>query len=280
MDGLADVQEVELDTPFGKPSDAYITGVLAGVPVVFLARHSRGHTIMPSELNFKANIHGLKQLSVERILSISAVGSLREDIAPRDIVLVDQFVDRTKASGRHSFFGDGVVAHIAFGDPVCPDVRQIALAACREELANAEDGMAGRPPRAVDGGTYLNMEGPAFSTRAESDLYRSWGMDVVGMTNVAEAKLAREAQICYATMAMATDYDCWHPDHDSVTVDTIIRTLTQNATAAKNIIRRAVPRLAQGRPCSCATALQNALLTPYDSMPERTREKLSLLLSK
>ena len=280
MDGLTEVDEVTLDTPFGAPSDAFITGKLSGVDVVFMSRHGRGHRIMPSELNFRANVHGMKQLGVSRLISVSAVGSLREDIAPQDIVMVDQFVDRTKRNIDHTFFGDGIVAHISFGDPVCADLRGAVGKAAQRVLAGADDGPAGRPPQVHTGGTYVNMEGPAFSTRAESLLYKSWGMDVIGMTNVAEAKLAREAEICYCTMAMVTDYDCWHDTHEEVSVDLIIQNLMANAAAAKQIVAQAVPAAASDRDCACHQALATAVVTAPDHFPPATREKLDLLLAK
>src|SRR6266540_2293728 len=231
MPGLSGTQEIVLETPFGAPSDAYVLGTLEGRQVAFLARHGRGHRLLPSELNFRANIHGFKQLGVERILSVSAVGSLKEEHKPLEFVIPDQFVDRT----RHrvdTFFGDGVVAHVAFADPVCPQLSEAVAAACKKAKVVGKRG-----------GTYVCMEGPQFSTKAESNTYRSWGMDVIGMTNLQEAKLAREAEICYTTMALVTDYDCWHPDHDSVTVADIVRNLHQNSENAQKIIRAAVKRL-------------------------------------
>ncbi|MDE3198670.1 MAG: S-methyl-5'-thioadenosine phosphorylase, partial [Acidobacteriota bacterium] len=224
MPGFTQQREVDVQTPFGAPSDNYVVGELEGHEVVFLARHSRGHRIAPSELNFRANIYGMKTLEVERILSLSAVGSLREEHKPLDFVIPDQFVDRTR--GRIStFFGEGLVAHMSFADPVCPALTQLVADACRAAGVNAKRG-----------GTYLCMEGPAFSTKAESSLYRSWGMDVIGMTNLQEAKLAREAEICYVTVAMVTDYDCWHPEHDAVEVTDIVRVLTQNAANACRVV--------------------------------------------
>lgn len=270
MPGLSAVQEVRLATPFGDPSDAYIVGELDGKPVAFLARHGRGHRISPSELNFRANIHGFKQLGVEWVLSLSAVGSLKEEHKPLDFVIPDQFVDRTR--GRVStFFGDGLVAHISFADPVCPALMKLLHEACRQ---------AGVPSKL--GGTYLCMEGPAFSTKAESNLYRSWGMDVIGMTNLQEAKLAREAEICYSTIAMVTDYDCWHPEHDAVTVADIIRNLTHNAENAARVVRAAVRLLDTGAPrnCPCSRALAHALITDRQAVPPETLKKLELLVGK
>jgi 5'-methylthioadenosine phosphorylase len=266
--GLTDVRELAQDTPFGAPSDPYVLGTLAGRKVAFLARHGRGHRILPSELNFRANIYGFKQLGVERIVSVSAVGSLKEEHKPGEFVVVDQFVDRT----RHrvdTFFGDGVVAHIAFADPVCPQLAETVGTACKKA------GVVGKR-----GGTYLCMEGPQFSTKAESNLYRSWGMDVIGMTNLQEAKLAREAEICYVTIAMVTDYDCWHPHHDSVTVDQIVAVLVKNAENACNVVREAVAAMPKERSCKCGSALAHAILTDRKMIPDATRKNLSLILDK
>jgi 5'-methylthioadenosine phosphorylase len=268
MPGFTDVSEIAQDTPFGAPSDAYVLGTLNGRKVAFLARHGRGHRILPSELNFRANIYGFKQLGVERILSVSAVGSLKEEHKPGEFVIVDQFVDRT----RHrvdTFFGDGIVAHIAFADPICPQLAQSVESACKKA------GVVGK-----QGGTYLCMEGPQFSTKAESNLYRSWGMDVIGMTNLQEAKLAREAEICYATIAMVTDYDCWHPHHDSVTIEQIIAVLTKNAENACNVVREAVAAMPKERSCKCGLTLEHAIVTDRAKIPERTREKLRLILNR
>lgn len=272
MDALKDVREVEVDTPFGKPSDALIVGTLEGTPVAFLARHGRNHTLLPSELPFRANIYAMKSLGVEYLISASAVGSLQAEAKPLDMVLPDQFIDRTK--GRVStFFGEGIVAHIAFGDPVCKNL----TAVLGEAIASLD-----LPDVALHrGGTYVCMEGPAFSTRAESNLYRSWGATVIGMTNLPEAKLAREAEIAYATLALVTDYDCWHPDHDSVTVDMVISNLTKNAVNAQRVIQETVRRLAQNPPPSEAHhALKYAILTPLDKAPAETKAKLELLLKK
>jgi 5'-methylthioadenosine phosphorylase len=267
MPGFEAHQERILHTPWGDPSDAYIVGDLAGKEVAFLARHGRGHRISPSELNFRANIFGFKMLGVDRILSLSAVGSLKEEHKPLDFVIPDQFVDRT--FGRPStFFGEGLVAHMSFAHPICSQLANTALAATREVGVNAHFG-----------GTYLCMEGPAFSTVAESNLYRSWGMDVIGMTNLQEAKLAREAEICYVTIAMVTDYDCWHPDHDAVTVTDIIATLTQNAANAAKVVEAAV-RAMPARECKCGSALAHALITDRKAIPEVTRKKLELLIGK
>jgi 5'-methylthioadenosine phosphorylase len=268
MPGLTEVRELRQQTPFGDPSDAYVLGTLQGREVAFLARHGRGHRLLPTELNFRANIYGFKQLGVERIVSISAVGSLKEEHKPLEFVIPDQFFDRT----RHrvdTFFGEGVVAHVAFADPICPEMAGMVEAACK----NA--GVKGK-----HGGTYLCMEGPQFSTKAESNLYRSWGMDVIGMTNLQEAKLAREAEICYVTVAMVTDYDCWHPQHDSVTVDQIVAVLLKNAENACNVVRETVAALPKERSCKCGAALAHAIITERDKIPAATREKLKLILGK
>jgi 5'-methylthioadenosine phosphorylase len=268
MPGLSDVREVTQETPFGNPSDPYVLGTLEGRKVAFLARHGRGHRILPTELNFRANIYGFKQLGVERIVSVSAVGSLKEEHKPLDFVIPDQFFDRT----RHrvdTFFGEGVVAHIAFADPICPELADAVEAACKKSAVTAKRG-----------GTYLCMEGPQFSTQAESQLYRSWGMDVIGMTNLQEAKLAREAEICYVTVAMVTDYDCWHPHHDSVTVDQIVAVLVKNAENAATVVRNLVALMPTERNCKCGRALAHAILTDHDKIPPRTREKLKLILEK
>jgi 5'-methylthioadenosine phosphorylase len=268
MPGLTKVRELKLRTPFGSPSDAYVLGTLEGRKVAFLARHARGHRILPSELNFRANIHGFKQLGVERIVSISAVGSLKEEHKPLEFVIPDQFFDRT----RHrvdTFFGKGIVAHIGFADPVCTQVADIVAAACKRA------GVAGKP-----GGTYLCMEGPQFSTKAESNVYRGLGMDVIGMTNLQEAKLAREAELCYATVAMVTDYDCWHPHHDSVTVDQIIAVLLKNAENACRVVQETVAAMPRERNCKCGSALKNAIVTDRKKIPAATRKKLALIVGK
>lgn len=268
MPGLTDTQEVHLDTPFGPPSDAYALGTLEGRRVAFLARHGHGHRILPHELNFRANIHGFKQLGVERILSVSAVGSLREDLGPGKFVLPDQFIDRTR-SRISTFFGEGIVAHVAFGDPVCAETSEAFDAACTAA------GVAHHR-----GGTYVCMEGPQFSTKAESNLYRSWQADVIGMTALQEAKLAREAELCYAALAMVTDYDCWHPSHDSVTVDQIVAVLVRNAQNACSVVRHAAASLPRTRGCHCSSALQHAIMTDPKVFPAATRDRLAFLLDK
>lgn len=268
MPGFQAQQELALETPWGPPSDAYLVGGLAGRQVAFLARHGRGHRLMPSELNFRANIYGFKALGVERIISLSAVGSLKAEHRPLDFLIPDQFFDRTR--GRAStFFGEGLVAHISFADPVCPQLSELVYQACRAEGVSVKRG-----------GTYLCMEGPAFSTKAESNLYRAWGMDVIGMTNLQEAKLAREAEICYVTVAMVTDYDCWHPDHDAVTVNEIIEHLNRNAENAARVVARAVAGMPAERTCRCGSALSHALITDPKAVPEATRKKLELIVGK
>lgn len=268
MATLEDVSIIDLDTPFGAPSDAYIVGSLQGVKVAFLPRHGRGHRISPSELNFRANIYGFKKLGVERILSVTAVGSLREEIQPLDIVIPDQYYDRTRERD-HTFFGDGLVAHVAFADPVCPDL-------AGQIYRGATDCGA----RIHQGGTMVCIEGPAFSTRAESRVYRQWSMDLIGMTTLQEAKLAREAEICYATIALVTDYDCWHQDNAAVTVETVVQNLEKNSSTAKKIIQAVVPKIPATRSCGCGSALQNAIMTDPAVILEKTRQKLDLLVRK
>ena len=268
MPGFSDVHEVTLQTPFGDPSDAYILGKLAGRKVAFLARHARGHKLLPSELNFRANIHAFKQLGAERIISVSAVGSLKEEHKPLDFVIPDQFFDRT----RHridTFFGDGIVAHVGFGDPVCGEMTKVVSAACQAASVTGKLG-----------GTYICMEGPQFSTKAESNVYRSWGAAVIGMTNLQEAKLAREAEICYATIAMVTDYDCWHPHHDSVTVEQIVAVLTKNAENAAKVVKATVEAMPKVRSCKCGSALAHAIMTDRTKIPAATKEKLALIVGK
>ncbi len=268
MPGFEAQEERKLDTPWGAPSDAYVVGTLAGKQVAFLARHARGHRYSPSELNFRANIWGMKSLGVERILSLSAVGSLKEEHKPLDFVIPDQFVDRTR--GRIStFFGEGLVAHVSFAHPICGQMADIAFAAGKTAGVSVKQG-----------GTYLCMEGPAFSTLAESNLYRSWGMDVIGMTNLQEAKLAREAELCYTTVAMVTDYDCWHPEHDAVTVEDIIANLTQNAANAAKLVHAAVAAIPEQRACKCGSALKHALISDPKLVPDATKKKLELLVGK
>jgi 5'-methylthioadenosine phosphorylase len=268
MEALKDVKEVQVETPFGMPSDALMVGTLEGTRVAFLARHGRHHHLTPSEVPFRANIHAMKQLGVEYLISASAVGSLKEEAKPLDMVVPDQFIDRTK-NRISTFFGQGIVAHVAFADPVCHKLAGVlADAVASLELADVT---------LHRGGTYVCMEGPAFSTKAESNLYRSWGATVIGMTNLPEAKLAREAEIAYATLALVTDYDCWHPEHDSVTVEMVIANLQRNATNAQKVIQETVRRLSENPPVSEAhSALKYAILTPLDQVPLTTRQKLWL----
>jgi len=268
MDALTDREEVRVTTPFGDPSAPYIVGTLNDRRVAFLARHGKGHRLMPSELNFRANIFGFKTLGVDWILSASAVGSLQEVYRPLDIVIPDQFLDRTR--GRLStFFGGGIVAHVGFAQPFCPVLSDIVF-----DSATATGASVHR------GGTYVCMEGPQFSTLAESRLYRSWGMDVIGMTNLQEAKLAREAEICYATLALVTDYDCWHEGHDDVTVDMIIATLSQNAVTAQAVVADAVARLPVARGCGCGAALGSAIITQPDLIPPDVKRDLAPIIGK
>jgi 5'-methylthioadenosine phosphorylase len=268
MPGLTDTREVRLKTPFGDPSDAYIVGALEEKRVAFLARHGRGHRLMPTELNFRANIYGMKLLGVQRIISISAVGSLEEDLPPGEFLIPDQFFDSTK--GRKStFFGNGIVAHVTFDKPTCPQLSAVLGQACRAQNV---------PVR--EKGTYICMEGPQFSTLAEANFHRSMKFSVIGMTNVTEAKLAREAEMCYSTIAMITDYDCWHPQHDSVTVATVIATLNQNAHNAQNVLRQAIKSLPAERTCKCGSALQHAIITDPKVIPAKTKKDLAPLISK
>jgi len=268
MAGLTDISEVQVETPFGNPSDAYRVGTLEGKRVVFLARHNRSHSISPSELNFRANIYGFKKLGVEWILSASAVGSLKEELRPLDIVLPDQFYDRTKTR-ISTFFGNGIVVHVSFAHPLCAKLADVIEQGARD---------SGVPVKR--GGTYVCMEGPQFSTVAESNTYRKYGADLIGMTNLQEAKLAREAEICYTTMALVTDYDCWHPDHDAVTVKEVIANLKKNSDNAQKIIRAAVKRLPVDRTCKCGHALQHAIMTDLSKVPEDTKKKVELLIRK
>jgi 5'-methylthioadenosine phosphorylase len=268
LEDLTNVRQVSLDTPFGDPSDAYKVGELAGIRVAFLARHGRGHRLSPAELNFRANIYGFKKLGVERLVSVTAVGSLKEDIHPLDIVIPDQLYDGTKQR-ISTFFGDGLVAHIAFADPVCPELTQLIYHSVKKSGAAVHSG-----------GTLLCIDGPAFSTRAESRVYRQWGLDIIGMTSLQEAKLAREAEICYAAMAMVTDFDCWHTEECEVNVGTVIQNLNKNMSIAKRVIRMVVPDISEKRVCLCATALKDAIMTEAQVIPPETRKKLDLLVGK
>ena len=271
MPELTDIEEVRVDTPFGSPSDALIVGTLEGERVAFLPRHGRGHRFTPTELPFRANIYAMKSLGVERILSASAVGSLQEQYAPLDMVIPDQFFDRTRGRVRESsFFGEGIVAHVSFAHPVCGALGDVLHESCRVTDVKAHRG-----------GTYLCMEGPAFSSVAESNVYRSWGMDIIGMTNLQEAKLAREAEICYATLALVTDYDCWHPDHDAVSVETVVEYLNKNVRNAQAIMRESVKLLRNAeRTCKCGSALKNAIFTSRELWPEATTKKLEAIIKK
>jgi 5'-methylthioadenosine phosphorylase len=269
MEGMQVLERKHIKTPFGDPSDEFHIGKLAGKEVVFLPRHGHCHTLLPTEINFRANIFAFKMLGVDRIISVAAVGSLKEDIKPLDVLLVDQFVDRTNEARPMTFFGDGIAAHIPFAEPVCDDLRNIIYKANRDIDAKVHDG-----------GTYINMEGPAFSTRAESYLYKSWGMDVIGMTNMAEARLSREAGICYATMAMITDYDCWYlgKDVSTVSVEMVLNNLKKNMEIAKTMLFNTVKQMSVEHACSCATALKDAIMTPKDAIPKKTLEKLKPII--
>ena len=265
---VEDRAEHEIDTPFGRPSDAIVTGRLAGVPVAFLPRHGRGHRLSPTELPARANIYGLKQLGAQWVVSVSACGSMKEEIAPLDVVIPDQLFDRTKTRPS-TFFGDGIVAHVGFADPFCAALSETLFGAAREVGA-----------RVHRGGTYVCIEGPQFSTKAESRIYRQWGVDVIGMTALPEAKLAREAELCYATLAFATDYDVWHESAETVTVEMVVRNLLANVEAGKNIIRAALPGIRRARTCPCATALNNSIITQRDRIAPEARERLGLLIGK
>ncbi len=270
IEGLKDVREVTVETPFGDPSDRFIIGTLGDAQLVFLPRHGRGHRLLPSEVNYRANIYALKQLGVERIISVSAVGSMKEEIAPGHMVVPDQFVDRTQGKRASTFFGAGVVGHIQFADPVCAELSGILAASGRRAGATVHEG-----------GTYICIEGPNFSTRAESNIYRAWGVDVIGMTNIPEARLAREAEICYATLALATDYDCWHDAHDDVSVEAVIAIIRQNVAMARDIIQLAVEAIAaecRERNCPCAEALKFAIMTDASLIPEATRQALQPII--
>lgn len=268
LEGLGQVKWRRVQTPFGAPSDEYCTGRLDDREVIFLARHGRGHRLMPSELNFRANIWGLKALGAEWVISVSAVGSMKEAIRPLDLVIPDQFFDATKRRVS-SFFGDGIVAHIGMAEPVCPQLATTLEKAARQTSATVHRG-----------GTYICIEGPQFSTKAESRVYRSWGVDVIGMTNMPEAKLAREAELCYATLALATDYDVWHETHATVSVESVIQTLLRNVVTAKEVLRRAIPMVAPPRACPCPSLLQNAVITSPTAFPPATRRRLELLIGK
>lgn len=268
IEGIKDVENVKVDTPFGKPSDQYITGTLEDKSIVFLPRHGKSHSILPGELNFRANIYGMKKLGVERIIAVSAVGSMKEEIKPLDIVIPDQFIDRTR--GRiGTFFGDGIVGHVSLADPVCSILAEGLYEAAKSVGANVHKG-----------GTYVCIEGPQFSTRAESRTYRQWDVSVIGMTNIQEAKLAREAEICYSTLALSTDYDCWYEEEEDVTADMVIRNMKKNVDMAKAILKSAIPLIKDERGCGCVNAASNTIVTPLDKIPNETKEKLSVIFGK
>lgn len=269
IEGLTDIEEVRLETPFGDPSDVYITGMLDDVKMVFLPRHGRGHRLLPSEVPYRANIYGMKMLGVQRIISVSAVGSMKEEIVPGHIVIPDQFFDRTQGKRASTFFGQGVTGHVQFADPVCSELSAVLFEAGKKAGATVHKG-----------GTYICIEGPNFSTRAESMVYRSWGVDIIGMTNIPEARLAREAEICYGTVALATDYDCWHDGHDDVTVEAVLTIIKQNVTMARNIIKQAVNTLSTEARCECGEALKFAIMTDHALIPEQTRKDLAPILGK
>ncbi|MCH7800137.1 MAG: S-methyl-5'-thioadenosine phosphorylase [Chloroflexi bacterium] len=268
MESVDDRQEIVVKTPFGNPSDAIVVGEIEGVKVAFLPRHGRGHRFSPTEIPVKANIYALKSLGVERVVSVSAVGSLKEHIKPLDLVIPDQIIDRTRHRS-DTFFGDGIVAHVGFADPFCDELRRIALKGAEEEAASSHDG-----------GTYVVMEGPQFSTRAESAVYRSWGANVIGMTALPEAKLAREAEMCYVTLAFVTDYDVWHDTEQEVTVELVVQNLTHNIATAQGIIRRMLPQIPDDRTCGCQSALENAVITSRDSISTDALDRLGILVNK
>ncbi|RJO65631.1 MAG: S-methyl-5'-thioadenosine phosphorylase [Candidatus Omnitrophota bacterium] len=269
IEGLKGAKKINVTTPFGRPSDAFVMGSLEGSEIVFLPRHGVGHRISPSEINYRANIYGMKKLGVERIISVSACGSLKEEIRPLDFVIVDQFVDRTNQARQMSFFKNGIVAHLVFAHPVCGELSALLYEGAKRLHISAHKG-----------GTYINMEGPAFSTLAESNLYRSWNIDIIGMTNIAEAKLAREAEICYATLAAVTDYDCWHPQHESVTIDMVIESLGKNINNAKMMIREVIKNIPSQRQCACKDALKYAIVTDRKSIPAKVKKDLGIIIGK
>ncbi|MDP8259214.1 MAG: S-methyl-5'-thioadenosine phosphorylase [Candidatus Aadella gelida] len=269
LEGLEVTERKKVKTPFGEPSDEFVVGKMGNQEVVFLPRHGRGHRVMPSEINFRANIYAFKVLGVDKLISVSAVGSLKEEIRPLDVLLVDQFVDRTNQARATTFFGDGIVAHVPFADPVCLSLKDLIMRSNKDLEVKIHDG-----------GTYLNMEGPAFSTRAESELYRKWGMDIIGMTNMPEARLAREAGICYSTMAMVTDYDCWRTEDgsESVTIEMIIETLNKNVETAKKMLINTISNMSECSACGCSKALENTIITPKDQVPQETLDKLKPII--
>lgn len=269
LDGLSREEWIEVKTPFGEPSDKFLLAELEGKEIVFLPRHGRGHKISPSKINYRANIYGMKRLGVERIISVTACGSLKEQFKPLDFVVPDQFVDRTSQARKDTFFDGDMIVHVSFAEPVCKDLAEIMYQQIVEMNLTVHSG-----------GTYLNMEGPQFSTLAESNLYRSWGMDVIGMTNLTEARLAREAEICYVTLAAVTDYDCWHESHETVTVDIILDNLGKNVQNAKKILKTVIPRIPEERNCPCREALKYSMVTNSESISEQTKEKLGIIIGK
>jgi 5'-methylthioadenosine phosphorylase len=273
MEGIKKIKELEVDTPFGEPSDKLILGELDRQEVVFLPRHAVGHRISPSEINYRANIYAMKKLGVERIISVTACGSLRDDFRPLDFVVVDQYVDRTNHARKMSFFENGIVVHISFSHPVCPDLTALLYDAGYEASKDLKIKMH-------KGGTYINMEGPAFSTLAESNLYRSWGMDIIGMTNMPEAKLAREAEICYSTLACVTDYDCWHPEYEKITIEMVINNLHKNIENAKKILHALIKKLPEKRTCNCKDALKNSIITDPKLIPAKAKKDLDIIIGK
>jgi 5'-methylthioadenosine phosphorylase len=277
MKGIRDARSITVETPFGPPSDAYVHGMLGDVEVIFLSRHGRGHRIMPSELNHRANIYGFKTLGVERIAGVSAVGSLREDLRPRDIVLPDQYFDRTTGSLNHTFFGNGIVAHVSLAEPVCPELRGLIRSAAAQALATGKHSAGAR---VHDRGTYVNMEGPAFSTKAESAVYRKLGFDIIGMTSLAEAKLCREAEICYSAMCLVTDYDCWHESEAPVTVEMVLGNLNANTALAQEVLRNLLASLPPARACSCGHALENTIITDPKAIPDAAKKTLAPIIGK
>jgi 5'-methylthioadenosine phosphorylase len=273
IEGIKGVRKISITTPFGKPSDDFIIGKLENIEVVFLPRHGIGHRISPSEINYRANIYGMKKLGVERIISVTACGSLKEKYKPLDFVVIDQFVDRTNHAREMTFFDNGIVSHISFAHPICKELIELLYdAGCKvSKTLNV---------KIHKGGTYLNMEGPAFSTLAESKLYRSWGMDVIGMTNMAEAKLSREAEICYSTLAAVTDFDCWHPEHETITIDMVINNLKKNIENAKKILSYAIRKLPTDRTCDCKSALKSAIVTDRKLIPAKVKKELNIIIGK
>jgi 5'-methylthioadenosine phosphorylase len=269
LEGIEKIDELEVDTPFGEPSDKFMVGCLEGKEIVFLPRHGKHHQINPSRINYRANIYGMKKLGVDRIISVSACGSLKEELKPLDFVIPDQFVDRTNQARKYTFFDEGLVAHVSFAQPVCPNLIKLLDKAAKNQGV-----------RSHCGGTYLNMEGPQFSTLAESQLYRSWGMDIIGMTNLAEARLAREAEICFVSLAAVTDYDCWHSSHESVTVEAILKNLKENVKNSKNVLKNFILLGQENNDCSCRQALKYAIVTRPEFIPQDSREKLDIIIGR